>query len=134
MNTLRRNSASARLNRILKSSHGGPGAKDETLELLCDILDGFLRPLLHKLAQLLDANATEVGLQGLSVPYLWSDGMQILDMDVDSSSINGIVDIPRDGGLSSYGKTWGHDDIGTIILCAESSTRPTGTDTIESPN
>jgi hypothetical protein len=49
--------------------------------------------------------------------------MQILDMDVDSSSINGIVDIPRDGGLSNYGKTWGHDDIGTIILCAESSTR-----------
>jgi hypothetical protein len=67
MNTLRRNSASALLNRILKSSHGGPGAKDETLELLCAMLGGSLQPLLHKLAQLPDANAMELGRQGLSV-------------------------------------------------------------------
>lgn len=67
MNTLRRNSASAMLNRILKSSHGGPGAKDETLELLCAMLGGSLQPLLHKLAQLPDANAMELGRQGLSV-------------------------------------------------------------------
>ena len=83
MNTLRRNSASAMLNRFLKSSHGDPGAKYETLELLCDMLGGSLRPLLHKLAQLLDANAMELGTQGLSVLLPLSDGMQILDIDVD---------------------------------------------------
>ena len=67
LNKFRRNAASSMLNRIQKSSHSGPGRKTETLELLCVMLGGFLQPILHKLAQLPDANSTELGRQGLSV-------------------------------------------------------------------
>ena len=66
-NTFRRNAASSMLNRVQKSSYSGPGGKPESLELLYVMLAGTLQPILHKLAQLPNANSMELGRQGLSI-------------------------------------------------------------------